>query len=310
MSDIHDENKLRKHIANQINKRVQDIDLDTSPYSLRLKLAENEFELFDFDDELVEITFNANYYKLLENLINKYKNDLIKLANLYQEKNRDFSTFLYDLIVLVYFVNELPDEFQRLLEKDELQSEGDLMHNRVLSQTAFNLNKNYNVKLNRKSKKNPSPDLTVDEILVDIKTIVGRYNWIKEDVSKLIRTVDEKYSKAMKQTANGVVFISFWSKNMNNLFRDYFYGQHKTTMYQLENNSCYFVMDGIEVLQDFYTSKHVYDLRNNLPDCNLICNYTPMNSPSPYGMFQIGRKGFPIAKMGSPNDFGISFSMG
>jgi len=114
----------------------------------------------------------------------------------------------------------------------------------------------------------------------------------------------------MKQTSNGVIFISFWSKNMNNLFRDYFYGQHKTTMYQLENNSCYFVLEGIESLQDFYTSKHVYDLRNNLPVCNLITNYNPMNSPSPYGMFQIGRKGFPISKIGPPNDFGISFSFG
>lgn len=305
-----DEERLRKHIDNQINKRVQDIDLCKSPKSLRLKLSENEFEGFDFDDELVNITFNTNYYILLENLIAKYKNELIKLANLYQEKNRDFGTFLYDLIVLVYFINELPDDFQRLLEKDELQSEGDLMHNRILVQTAFNLNKNYNVRLNRKSKSSPSPDLTVDNFIVDIKTIVGRYFWTTEDVSKLVRTIDEKYNKAMRQTTNGIVFISFWSKNINNLFRDYFYGQHKTTMYQLENNSCYFVLDGMEPLQDFYTSKHVYDLRNNLPDCNLIRNYSPMNSPSPYGMFQVGRKGFPISKIGPPNDFGISFSMG
>jgi len=241
-----DEEKLRKHIENQINKRVQDIDFCKSPYSLRLKLAENEFELFDFGDELVTITFNANYYKLLEDLVDNHKNELIKLANLYQEKNRDFGTFLYDLIVLVYFVNELPDDFQRLLQKAELQSEGDLMHNRILAQTAFNLKKNYNVTLNRKLKNSPSPDLTVNDLLVDIKTIIGRYNWTKEDVSKLVKTIDEKCSKAMKQTTDGVAFISFWSKNMNNLFRDFFYQQHKTTMYQLENNSCYFVLDGFE----------------------------------------------------------------
>jgi len=305
-----DEERLRRHIDNQMNERVQDIDLYTSPNSLRLKLAEKKYQFFEFDEKLVNITFNSNYYKLLENLINKYKNDLIRLANLYQEKNRDFATFLYDLIILVYFVNELPDEFQRLLEKDELQSEGDLMHNRILVQTAFNLKKEHTVKLNRKSKKKPSPDLTIDNFIVDIKTIVGRYNWTTEDVSKLVRAIDEKYSKAMSQTENGIVFISFWSKNMNNLFRDYFYGQHKTTTYQLENKSCYFVLDGMESLQDFYTSKHVYDLRNELPTCNLIQNYNPMNSPSPYGMFQIGRKGFPISKSGPPNDFGISFSFG
>lgn len=289
---------------------VQDIDLCKTSHSLRLRLSENEFELFDFNDERVKITFNTNYYQLLENLIDKHKNDLIKLANLYQEKNRDFATFLYDLVVLVYFVNELPDEFQRLLEKEELQSEGDLMHNRILAQVAFSLSENHVVKLNKKLKKKPSPDLTVDDFTVDIKTIVGRYSWTKEDVLKLVKVINEKHGKAMKQTNNGVVIISFWSKNMNNLFRDYFYGQHKTTMYQLENNSCYFVLDGIEALQDFYTSKHVYDLRNDLPICNLINNYDQTNSPSPYGMFQIGRNGFPISKVGSSQGIGTSFSFG
>ena len=304
------EDRFRRHIDNQINKRVQDIDLCRSPNSLRLKLAEKEYEFFEFDSEMTKIIFDSNYYRLLENLLSKHKNDLIKLANLYKEKNRDFATFLYDLVILVYFVNELPDEFQRLLEKDELQSEGDLMHNRILVQTAFKLNQKHSVKLNEKLKKRSSPDLTVDNFEIDIKTIIGRYDWTSEDVSKLVRVIDEKYSKAMTQTNEGIVFISFWSKNMNNLFRDYFYRQHTTIPYQLENNSCYFVLDGMEALDDFYTTKHVYDMRNNLPTCNLIHNYNPVNSPSPYGIFQIGRKGFPISKSGPPNDFGISFSFG
>lgn len=131
------EDRFRRHIDNQINKRVQDIDLCKSSNSLRLKLAEKEYEFFEFDSEMTKIIFDSNYYRLLVNLLSKHKNDLIKLANLYKEKNRDFATFLYDLVILVYFVNRLPDEFQRLLEKDELQSEGDLMHNRILVQTNY-----------------------------------------------------------------------------------------------------------------------------------------------------------------------------
>lgn len=308
MSD--EEKQIRDHIDKEMNQRIFDIDLIRSPNSLRLKITENESYGFDFDGELLKITFNENYYKLLTNLIDKYKQELIKLANLYMEKNRDFSTFLYDLIVLVYFINELPDEFQKLLEYNELQSEGDLMHNRILAQIAFNLKKKYVVTLNKKYKKKPSPDLTVGDFTVDVKTIIGRYFWTEDDFSKLITRIDEKYNSAMKQTTNGIVFISFWSKNANNLFRDYFYTQLQTKSYNLENNSCYFVLDGIEALQDFYTSNYAYNLINKLPNCNLIRNYNPMTSPSPFGMFQTGRKGFPITKRGPAHGWGISFSNG
>lgn len=304
------DDELHRHIDSQMNQRVSDIELHRSPNSFRLKLAENEYQYFEFDEDMVKIDFNSNYYELLESLLKNYKDNLIKLANSYQEKNRDFATFLYDLIVLVYFVNKLPDEFQRLLEKDELQSEGDLMHNRILAQTAHTLNNNHIVKLNKKFKKRSSPDLTVNDFTVDIKTIVGRYNWTTEDVSKLVKTIDQKFEDAMNQTNDGIVFMSFWSKNMNNLFRDYFFGQHNTVPFPLENNSCYFILDGLESLQDFYTSKHVFDLRNNLPTCDFIANHTPITYPSPYSLFQIGRKGFPISKSGPPNNFETSFSFG
>ncbi|MCH7967613.1 MAG: hypothetical protein IIB02_09430 [Thaumarchaeota archaeon] len=305
-----DEKRIRDHIDKEMNQRIFDIVLSRSPNSLRLKITENESYSFDFDCELLKITFSENYYKLLTNLISKNKQKLIKLANLYMEKNRDFPTFLYDLVILVYFINELPDEFQRLLESDELQSEGDLMHNRILAQIAFNLRKKYVVTLNKKYKKKPSPDLTVDNFTVDIKTIIGRYFWTEDDFSKLTIRIDEKYHSAMKQTTNGIVFISFWSKNANNLFRDYFYSQLQTRPYNLENNSCYFVLDGMDALQDFYTSNYAYNLIDKLPSCNLIRNYSPMTSPSPFGMFQSSRKGFPITKTGPPNGFGISFSFG
>jgi len=305
-----DKKQLRDHIDKQMNQRIFDIDLDQFSNSLRLKITKNEWYAFDFNSELVKINFNENYYELLKNTLDRHKQELIKLSNLYMEKNRDFATFLYDLVVLVYFINQLPSEFKKLLDSNELQSEGDLMHNRILAQTAFNLGKKYVVTLNKKYKKKSSPDLTVGDFNIDIKTIIGRYFWTEKDFSKLITRIKEKYDSAMKQTTNGIVFISFWSKNANNLFRDYFYTQLQTNPYHLESKSCYFVMDGLEPLQDFYTSNHAYNLANNIPNCNLIRNYNPMTAPSPFGMFQSGRKGFPITKRGPLNNFGISFSFG
>jgi len=305
-----DEKQLRNHIDKEMNQRIFDIDLDRSSNSLHLKITENEWYAFDFNNELVKINFNENYYELLKNTLDEHKQELIKLSNLYVEKNRDFSTFLYDLVVLIYFINQLPEEFKKLLDSTELQSEGDLMHNRILAQTAFKLGKKYVVTLNKKYKKKSSPDLTVGDFNVDVKTIIGRYFWTEDDFSKLVNRIKEKYNSAMKQTTDGIVFISFWSKNANNLFRDYFYKQLQTSPYHLESKSCYFVLDGLEPLQDFHTSNHAYNLVNNIPKCNQILNHTPMTSPSPFGMFQGSRKGFPIIKRGPPNNFGISFSMG
>ena len=304
-----DKRWLKEHIDREMNQRISDIDLSRTN-SLRLKLSEKEWYAFDFNSELIKMTFNGNYFKLLENAIKQYKQDLIKLSNLYLEKNRDFPTFLYDLVVLIYFVNQLPKEFQRLLDSSEFQSEGDLMHNRILAQIAFNLGKKYDVTLNKKYKKKPSPDLTIGNFTIDIKTIIGRYFWTENDFLKLVTRIKEKYNSAMKQTDNGIVFISFWSKNSNNLFRDYFYPQLQTKPYSLENKSCFFVLDGLEPLQDFYTSNHAFYMLDKIPNCNLIRNYNPMTSPSPFGMFQASRKGFPITKVGPPSNFGISFSFG
>ena len=90
------------------------------------------------------------------------------------------------------------------------------------------------------------------------------------------------------------------------IFRDYFYGLHDTRINELEKECCYFVLDGFEPIQDFYTSKHVYKIIHDLPNSTLIRDYNPTNSPSPYGMFQIGRSGFPICSTNSQ----VSFSLG
>jgi len=305
-----DEKRLRKHIEGQINKRIQNIVLVDSPYVLRLEITDNEYYAFDFNCERVKMVFNLSYYNLLKNLINNRKKELINLANLYWKNGRDFQTFLYDLIVLIYFVNKLPTVFQKLLQQGELQSEGDLMHNRILAQIAYTFKKNHKVILITKCKECPTSDLKIDNFLVDVKVLTGRVSWTTKDVQKLILKIKDKYKKGMVQTENGIVFMAFWSKNMNNLFRDYFVKQFQTSPYELENNNCYFVLDGFDALDDFYTSKYVFQLKENLPTCNLIRNFNPLTSPSHFGMFQVLRNHFPIVKGGPLRDMGMSFSMG
>ena len=91
----NDEKRIRDNINKQKNERIFDIDLIKSPYSLRLKITEKESYGFDFNSELLKITFNQNYFDLLEKLLDAHKQELVKLANLYVEKNiKSFDCFL------------------------------------------------------------------------------------------------------------------------------------------------------------------------------------------------------------------------
>lgn len=312
MNEYDDYKRTVDKINNLSNERAIDIIFDNVSNTLQLKITEDIHHSFDFNDKSVRIEFNSNFYDLLKSLILIRKKDLIKLSNLYQKESRDFRTFFYDLIILIYFISKLPDEYQKLIQKDELQSAGDLMHNRILAQTVFYFKSHHTVKLIPKQKKLDilTPDLKIDDIKVDIKVLTGRVDWIKEDVSKFINKIQTKYQDAMNQTDNGIAFISFWSKNMNVLFREYFYGQYDDYPYPLERNSCYFILDGFDPLRDYYTSKYVYDLRKSLSTSNLILNYTPFNFPSRFNQIPIGRKNFSVSRSSSLKDCGISFSYG
>lgn len=296
-------------ILTQIAQHI-DITESNSIYSLNLKLDSGNSLSFRFKDERLWISFDTNYFEILKKFVSLHNIDLVRLANLYEKKARDFHSFLYDLVTLVYFVNKLPNEFRELLKKEELASEGDLMHNRILTQIAFYLTQQHTVKLNKKSKKQLTADLSVDDFLVDIKTINSRFYLDQRSLAKFVQIIDRKFIKAMRQTSDGIVFIAFWSKNMNDLFRNYFYGLYDTSPQSLENNSCYFVLDGLNALEDFYTMRNVYKFKNDLPRSIFIDRHGQLKCPSHYSKVPITRSGFPISTSGSFSNLSFNFSFG
>ena len=286
-------------------RRAQAIALEGS--YLRLKIDSDMFQSFDHLGASVE--FDERYYDLLRGAIAKHEARLVRLANLYHDENRDYNSFLYDLVAMVYFISRLPGGFERLLEKNELKSEGDLLHNRVMAQLASHFQRGGEVALNPRSKGGPSPDLTVDGISVEIKTIIGRYYWTEDFVARLLRKIREKRDAGMKQAGGGAVFVSFWSIYMNNLFRDYFFGQYRSKPYPPQKGKTYFVLDGHRAFEDYYTTGGVFQQLGALPACDML-KQSPLSSPSPYGIFAVTRAGFPISMQAPPGKFQIPFSMG
>lgn len=288
-------------------RRVQAIEFRRTGRTLKLDLGDGVYQVYNHRDAPVE--FNEQYYDLLQTVVDGHEGRLIKLANLYQEKNRDFYSFLYDLVAMVYFTSKLPDGFRRLLEKDELKSEGDLLHNRILVQLAGHFQKRCRIELNHRSNKAASPDLTIDNLDVEVKTIIGRYAWTPDSVAHLSRKIKEKYNAGMRQTGDGAVFISFWSIYMNNLFRDNFWRQYASVPYPPRKGRAYFVLDGRRAFEDYYTTGDVYSQIEDLPSCDLL-KRPPFASPSPYGDFTVTRAGFTASMQTPPDKAMISFSMG
>ena len=286
-------------------RRARAIALEGS--HLKLMIDCDVFQSFNHREANVE--FGKRYYDLLRGAIAGHEDRLVKLANLYHDKNRDYNSFLYDLVAMVYFISRLPGGFERLLEKNELKSEGDLLHNRVMAQLASHFQGGGTVAPNPRSKGCPSPDLTVDGIGVEVKTIIGRYSWTEESAARLLQKIREKRDAGMKQAGGGAVFVSFWSIYMNNLFRDYFWGKYRNEPYPPQEGKTYFVLDGHRAFEDYYTTGDVFTQIGALPTCSLL-KQPPFSSPSPYGTFNVMRAGFPASLQAPPGKCSMAFSMG
>lgn len=288
-------------------RRVLGVEFRRGSRQLRLRLDDGAYQGFDHREAASK--FDGRYYRLLLAAIEKHEGRLVELANMYQRENRDFHSFLYDLVALVYFASKLPSDFRRLLEKNELKSEGDLLHNRVLAQLAGHFQRDYSIVLNPRSNRGPTPDITVGRLGVEVKTIVGRYYWRADSVCRLVRKIREKRDSGMRQTDNGAVFISFWSIYMNNLFRDSFWGQYSDAPHPPQGGGTYFVLDGHRAFEDYYTSGGVYPQIGGLPSSGLL-RQSPLASPSPHGTFAMTRAGFPASVWAPPGKCHVSFSMG
>lgn len=161
--------------------------------------------------------------KILRDWIEKEKSLLLNIANEYEQYNRQFYHFMYDVIGLAKAVSKLPSS-EALQIICDTRTALTLLHNRVHAEIYSEyVKKGINPQLvPTKSGNSRKPDLQINGVFADIKAIliIGRYKekLLKNFENKLTNEIIEKEKEKNQIGENGTFFIAVWSGVVSSIF--------------------------------------------------------------------------------------------
>ena len=295
-------------IRNRINQyntdEVEKIYLETnnSVKQLIIKFKSGNKELSDLTNTQYTYHLSEKSIILLEDIISNNQDELISCAKGYFKSGRDYYIFFYDLSLLCWLLEKLPDRFQRL---KKIQSDGnELLHNRLTVQLAFEYQKRFSQIEYEKDFHGSNPDLFINSVHIEVKTIL--VSMAETDYQKFYDSFERQFEKARSQIHNdGMIIMAFWSKRINNELKEYFKGSIADELTNIEKNITVLVIEGDKPLKEHYvclTAEQTLELIKNYCDGghNLV-------DPMAY-MKTMMRNGFP--KQTSTNDGFMMFRTG
>lgn len=306
-------NRIKQNESEEIEKIfIQD---NKSIKELVIQFKSGNKELSELTNTEYPFHLSQNALSVLEYILNNNQEELILCANGYYNSGRDYYIFRYDLSVLCWLLEKLPDEFQLL---KNIQSDGnELLHNRLVSQLAFVLQKKYSTKPEyEKNFKGSNPDLFCNSTHIEVKTIlssmmddkkpVNKDDPLAELYQKFFISFERHFKKAIGQIHNdGMIIIGFWSKRINNELKEYFSGKIVNDLPDIQKGTTVLVIEGDTPLEEHYVcipTNQALELMKNYCDHgrNLV-------NPMAY-MTTMMRNGFP--KQTSNRDGFTMFRMG
>jgi len=187
------------------------------PICLIMELDGDTIQFIELDG-----IFDAAELKVLECWVTKENNSLIKIANEYEQYDRQFYHFMYDVIGITKGIAKWSLQDQESFLNETKTAIG-LLHNRVHAEIFSNYKSNGTMIDLFPSKHNSTkkPDLQIDNILVDVKAILltGRYHdkllkHFKNRLDKILKKEEEN-----KQIGNqGTFFVTVWSGVVSSIF--------------------------------------------------------------------------------------------
>lgn len=282
---------------------------------LNLKMDNGDYHFLDLSEIL-----NDAEFCILKQWIANDGVKLIKIANEYEQNHRQFYHFMYDLISLVKALSKLPVEHHSKII-DTIDTGTKLMHNRILAEIAGTyMEEQHMVQIERGTKSSTKPDLSVDGVLADVKTILTQAKNDRESCSdfahKLKQDIEEEEKEKNQIGPNGVFFIAPWSGIINSILYTYFHkmkqdGRHNfkgANFYdylpKLDKNQTIFVLSTMNAFQNGYLvfdTKHVSDILEDFTEQG----YPTMGrfEPLSYLVFMNVRKGCPFGIQGRRPSF-------
>lgn len=283
------------------NERATDILVQTGNIQeLKLILSTGLTESVVFNQKDMSIKISNSAFKILTNFVRKEKIHLIKYANEYQLVGRQFYSFLYDIVSLVIYLDELPEKFLKLLK---IEGGADtLMHKRIQAEIAAKyVKKGFNVEVEIKNKKDKKMDLIINSIETEIKTIISPSENSKESCKKFANKITEKYDEAQVQfETKGILCVAPWSIVMNNILKEYYAGLYSTQLPDFKKDKSVLIISGESAFEDYYLEFDANKINNSI---HFFAD-TGFEHTHPMAYLEyIRRKGFPTTRGGKPQDF-------
>jgi len=197
--------------------RPSNVPILKEPLCLIIELDSDSIQFIELDGML-----NAAGLKILNDWVTKENKTLLKIANEYEQYDRQFYHFMYDIICIAKTITKwsLQDKESFL---NETKNAIGLFHNRVHAEIFSNYKSIGTVIDLFPPKPNSSkkPDLQINNTFVDVKAILltGRYyDKLLKHFKNRLEEIIEKEEKNEQIGDQGTFFVTVWSGVVSSIF--------------------------------------------------------------------------------------------
>lgn len=231
------------------------------PICMIMELDKDTIQFIELDNIL-----DASELKILESWISKEATTLLKIANEYEQYDRQFYHFMYDIIGIVKAITKWPSHDQDVF-LNETKSAISLLHNRVHAEIFSNY-KSSKVSINlfpSKPNSTKKPDLQINNIFVDVKAIllIGRYyDKLLKHFKNRLDEIIEKEKENNQIGDQGTFFITVWSGVVSSIFYTVFNRMNSNPVFSgvkiydavppFEEQKVVFVLPSDTAFQNYY----------------------------------------------------------
>ena len=294
LKKLEDEKPVKIYLDKQKDQKLI-IDLDSG-----------NKEYVTLNDSTYPVNLSDSSLSILDEIVTEQQNKLIKCVKDYGQSGRDPYFFLYDLVSLCVYIDNLPERFNKL--KKIAPTDDELLHNRIHAELGSGYQKqNKSLGFEKENTKKRIPDLHVDSLDVEIKTITKPV-LTDEDRISFSKSFRNSQDAALSQVDDGgMIVIGMWSQRMNNELKAYFSNLCFTSLPQVGSNKTILVLEGDKVFEDYFVV-----LPSNQSQ-NIIYEFAKSGykriDPMSY-MNRMSHEGFPHGRITSDSGMMYSRKMG
>lgn len=269
---------------------------DQKEQKLIVDLDSGNKEHVTLNDSTYSIGLTDSSLSILNDIVTNQQTRLLKCVIDYRQSGRDTYFFLYDLVSLCFYVEKLPERFNKL--KKIAPTDDELLHNRIHAELGVGYqSQNKTLGFEKGNTKQRVPDLHIDSLDVEIKTIINPV-FTDGDRISFSKSFRNSHDSALSQINDGgMIVIGMWSQRINNELLAYFGNSCSTTIPQVQHDKTVLVLEGDKIFKDFFMtlpSDQAQEIIRGFAESG----YKKID-PMSYGS-RMSRAGFPHGRINKP----------